>query len=201
MPYAVTLRLDDAAAARVEAMWRALAVQAGDDDALRLGYVPHVTFAVLPDTAPAGAVEDAVFRVAEAWDELPLVLAGLGVFPGTPPVIWAAPVVTEHLLARHGALHDATTSFPVHPHYRPGAWVPHVTLSQQGRSSAGQAVEMAASAWNGPIKGRLDRLDLYQRPRVLTRSCVGFPIGWCCDSLCPDVGLGGMDDGGDCDHA
>ena len=162
MPYAVTLRLDAAAAARVEAMRRALAVQTGDDDALRLGYAPHVTLAVLPDSAPAGTVEDTVFRVAGDWDALPLVLAGLGVFPGAPPVIWAAPVVTERLLARHGALHAALALFPVHPHYRPGAWVPHVTLSQQGRSSAGQAIESAASAWNGPIEGRLDRLDLVE---------------------------------------
>jgi 2'-5' RNA ligase len=178
VPYAVTLRLDAAAAVRVELMWRALADQGGDDDALRLGYAPHVTLAVLPDTAPAEAVEDAVFRVARTWDELPVVLAGLGVFPGTPPVIWAAPVVTERLLARHGTLHAALAPFPVHPHYRPEAWVPHVTLSQQGRSPAGRAVERAASAWDGPIKGRLDRLDLVEfLPVNVLRSAALRPSG------------------------
>ncbi len=43
MPLAMTLRLDDAAAASVVAMWRALAESGVDDDCLRLGYPPHVT--------------------------------------------------------------------------------------------------------------------------------------------------------------
>lgn len=160
VPYAVTLRLDDDAAARVERMWRALADQAGDDDALRLGYPPHITLAVLPDTVPAEALEGSALRVVRSWDALPVVIAGFGVFPGTPPVVWAAPVVTERLLARHGTLHAALAPFPIDPHYRPGAWVPHVTLSKEGRSTAARAIEIAASAWDGPIRGLLDRADL-----------------------------------------
>ena len=160
MPYAVVLCLDDDASARVERLWRALAEQAGDDDALRLGYPPHLTLAVLDEAAPADRVEEAAFRLARGWDALPVTLAGLGVFPGSPPVVWAAPVVTERLLARHAALQAALAPLPVHPHYRPGAWVPHVTLSQQGQSTAGRAVEVAASVWDGPIGGRLDRIDL-----------------------------------------
>ena len=98
MPYAVTLPLDAAAAAHVERMWRALADQAGDDDALRLGYAPHITLAVLPDAVRAEDIENAVLGVAGDWDALSTVFAGFGVFPGAPPVIWAAPVVTKGLL-------------------------------------------------------------------------------------------------------
>jgi hypothetical protein len=39
----------------VERIWRALARQGGDDDALRPGFPPHITVAALPDFAPAGA--------------------------------------------------------------------------------------------------------------------------------------------------
>ena len=46
MPFAATLRPDDATAAPVVAMWRALAEGGVDDDRLRLGYLPDVTLAV-----------------------------------------------------------------------------------------------------------------------------------------------------------
>lgn len=171
MPYAVTLRLDEAAAARVERLWRALAEQAGDDGALRLGYGPHLTLALLPDGIGAEAIAEAVFALAHAWDPLPITLAGLGVFPGDPAVVWAAPVVTEALLARHSWLQAALAAFPVHAHYRPGAWVPHVTLSKEGQAPAARLIEVATAAWDGPITGRLDRLELVHfRPVTVLRS-------------------------------
>ena len=95
MPYAVTLPLDAPAAKRIQRMWHTLAGQTGADDAIRLGYVPHLTFAVLPDTAPISELENAVFRVARHWAPISVTLAGLGIFPGTPPVAWVAPVVTR----------------------------------------------------------------------------------------------------------
>jgi len=173
MPYAVTLPLNDAAAAGVRRMWHALAEQAGADDAIRLGYVPHITLAVLPDTVPAAEVEEAVFHVASRWTPLPVVLAGLGVFPGAPPVIWAAPVVTADLLTRHAELHVALARFRVHAHYGPGSWVPHVTLSQEGTATAARALEAAGSAWRGPISAILERVDLVRfRPVEVLRSHV-----------------------------
>jgi hypothetical protein len=39
------------------------------------------------------------------------------------------PVVTAELLARHRAIQAALPDLEVHAHYRPGAWIPHVTLS------------------------------------------------------------------------
>jgi 2'-5' RNA ligase len=168
MPYAVTLRLDPAAAARVERMWHALADLTGEDDALRLGYPPHLTLAVLPDTVPAPSVEAAVLRMAAAWDVLPVTLAGLAVFPGTPPVLWAAPVPSTSLLARHGMLHAALAPLPVHPHYRPGGWVPHVTLAAEGRSPAATMLNAALSAWEAPIEGYLGRIEFVRfRPVVV----------------------------------
>jgi 2'-5' RNA ligase len=160
MPYAVTLRLSEPAATQIEKVRRALAEQTGDECVVRLGYPPHVTLAVLPDDAPAKAVEDAVFHVVEGWEALPIVLAGVGIFPGPSHTIWAAPAVTERMLAHHGRLLAALSAFAVHPHYHVGTWVPHVTLNQQGQASAVRAVEIALSLWKGPIRGQLDRVDL-----------------------------------------
>ena len=160
MPYAVTLPLDAAAAKRTQRMWHVLAEQAGADDATCLGYAPHFTLAVLPDTVPVTEIEDAAFRVAENWAPFSVVLAGLGVFPGTPPVVWAAPAVTDGLLASHAALLENLAPFAVHPHCEIGHWVPHVTLSQNGPSSAARAIEVLTSAWDGPICARLERIEL-----------------------------------------
>jgi 2'-5' RNA ligase len=174
----VTLRLDDSAAASVERIWRVLADHTGDNDVLRLGYAPHITLAVLPDVVSAEVIEEVTFPVASTWDAIPIVLAGLGVFPGTPPVVWAAPIVTESLLARHDALLAALAPFRVHPHYLPGAWVPHVTLSQQGLSPAGRAIDVAASVWEGPINGQLDRIDLVKfHPAYVLRTQALQPSG------------------------
>ncbi|MFC0406992.1 2'-5' RNA ligase family protein [Roseomonas elaeocarpi] len=171
MPYAISLLFDDTAAAHVRRMWCALAEQVGSDDAIRLGYPPHMTLAVLPDTAPIADVEEAAFRVTGKWTTLSVVLAGLGVFPRTRPVIWAAPVVTSELLARHADLHAALMPFGVHPHYRPGSWVPHVTLSQEGAVSADRAIEAAGSAWSGPVSAECRQVELVRfRPVDVLRS-------------------------------
>jgi len=171
MPYAVTLRLDSTAAAAVEHLWHVLADQAGADLALQLGYQPHITLAVLPDSVLAPAIESVVGWLAAAWRALPLTLAGLAVFPGEAPVLWAAPVPSERLLQWHRQLHAAIAGYPVHPHYHPDKWVPHLTLAKEARVPAERLLAVALSAWDGPIHGTLDRLDLVRfRPVSVLRS-------------------------------
>jgi len=173
MPYAVTLPLDDAAAAHVRRMWSALSEQAGADDAIRLGYEPHITLAVLPDALPVADVEHAACRAAASWTVLPVALAGFGIFPGATPVIWVAPIVTADLLAIHASLHADLAPLPVDPHYRPGFWMPHVTLSQEGMSSTARMIEIASSVWHGPISAYLKRIELVRfRPVKVLRSQV-----------------------------
>lgn len=126
MPLALTLRLHEDAAAPVQRMWERMAARGLSTDSLDLGYPPHLTLAIHPDgTAPA-ALADA----AACWGEArPITLASFGLFAGTPAVLFLAPVPDPGLLAAHAALH---TRLPPggHPHYAPGAWVPHVTLAK-----------------------------------------------------------------------
>ncbi|MGG5821555.1 2'-5' RNA ligase family protein [Falsiroseomonas sp. HW251] len=156
MPVAVTLRLDDAAAARIESLRLAARDPA---DPPHHGYPAHLTLAVLADDA-LPAVEATLPRIIAPWRRLPLTIAGLGVFPMPTPVLWAAPVVTPPLLAAQEALCTALAGFALDPHYRPGDWVPHVTLQQGGSSSATAALGRASSVWDGPISGWLDRVEL-----------------------------------------
>jgi 2'-5' RNA ligase len=134
-----------------------------------------MTLTVLPDTAPAADIEKAVLHVAGRWTTSAVILAGLGIFPGEQPVIWAAPVVTPDLLTKHAELHTALMPFAVHAHYRPGSWVPHVTLSQQGVASAARLIEAAGSAWNGQIWAECRRVELVRfRPvEVLWSQALG----------------------------
>jgi 2'-5' RNA ligase len=177
MPYAVALRLDDAAARRIEAMRRALAERGVADDALRLGYPPHLTLAVCPDGIAAADLGAAVAEVSSAWHPLPVTLAGVGAFPGAPSasVVWLAPVPTADLLARHASLLARLGDLPVHGHYRPGAWVPHVTLLAAQATSAARAIEALAPLWDGPITGLLARVDVvrFHPVEVLSSRALG----------------------------
>jgi hypothetical protein len=68
-------------------------------------------------------------------------------------------VPTADLLARHASLLARLGDLPVHGHYRPGAWVPHVTLAAEATSAA-RAIEALAPLWGGPITGLLARVDV-----------------------------------------
>ena len=68
-------------------------------------------------------------------------LAGLGVFPDPPAVVWLAPAVTSDLLILHERIAMALRPVPVRPHDLPRARVPHVTLSQSERHPPARTVE------------------------------------------------------------
>ena len=127
--------------------------------------MPHATLALLPDDTVLQDVLGAVPRAVEGWTPLPVVLAGFGVFPGPPPVVWVAPVVTASLLERHAELCEAVAAFGLHGHSRPGHWVPHITLCQ-GAASAARAIEVVSPLWNGPVTARFERIEIVRFPPV-----------------------------------
>lgn len=126
MPAAVTLTLDAAGTARVSAMWDALATEGHSASMPRLGYVPHLTLLVWPDEA-ADAIAGQLPAVASLVPPQ-ITMATLGVAPGDPAVLWLGVVATQPLLALHAALAERIGHAP-HPHYRIGAWMPHITLA------------------------------------------------------------------------
>ncbi len=124
MPFAVTLCFDPPSAAAIAKIWEVLASKGIDTDRHQLGYAPHITLAIYPDEAPAAQLMAALRTLAATWSALPVTLSGLGIFPSSSAVFWAAPVVTPALLARHAAVQAALPDLQAHAHYHLGAWVP-----------------------------------------------------------------------------
>jgi 2'-5' RNA ligase len=173
MPYAVTLRLNPDIVAGVEGLTRRIA-ERGGDVAWR-DYAPHITLAILSGISPPEALSNAVFGMAASWSNLPIVLAGIGIFPGDPPIIWAVPIVTERPIAMHRALHAVLDPAAAHPHYLPGAWVPHVTLARRHRCELPRVVDDLLLAWREPIRGTADRVDLVAFPPAKVLRSVALP--------------------------
>jgi len=113
MPYAITLRLDDADRAPVDTLLQALAasgiIDAGRDHALRITLVEY------PDDADAKALAATAAGLSVQWKRLPVRFAHLGISPGAPAALWLAPVTNSALmlsadLADTGVLAAATAS-------------------------------------------------------------------------------------------
>jgi 2'-5' RNA ligase len=158
MAYAVTLRLDGDAAARVHFLWDALVAAGFANQAARLGYEPHLTLALLDDPADAPRLREIVSAISAHWYAMPLSLSAVAAFPAAPATLWLAPTVTAPLLKLHAALCAALPL--VRPHYRPAAWIPHVTLADDVDSGeVGQAINVIAERFH-PFTAILDRVDL-----------------------------------------
>lgn len=124
----VCLLLDDAADRAVRRLWR----QLEDDGVPTLSththgrHVPHVTLADV-GVAEVADVLAAVSAVPPAAPT-PVVFAALGAF--TRSRCSLVPSVPGGLMDRqeHVVERLLSAGLPVSPHYRPGAWLPHLTL-------------------------------------------------------------------------
>ena len=165
MPYAITLLLDDEAAARITRLNDALDRAGLAGPAARSDAPPHVTLGVYSNGADADALRNTAATLGRSWRPLPVGFSSLGVFPGMPGVLFVAPVVTSALLVRHAQL---LARHRCDGHFASGAWVPHITLAQDlaGPEAPGRALAVAA-AMRQPFTATLDRLALFQFPPVV----------------------------------
>ncbi len=164
MTYAISLRPDSGPSQAVDGVWRRLAAAGVADDMLALNYGPHVTLAVYDELDENEAA--AVIKNIAARYSSPLVsISSLGIFPAEKSVLWAGPTPDKTLLELHADLHRELAA-KCHPHYLPGAWVPHFTLAGYLTSSAlAEALAMLAPAWQ-TVSGRFVRLELVSFPPV-----------------------------------
>jgi 2'-5' RNA ligase len=126
MPLAITLRMDADSGATVAALIARLATAGIARDQVDLGYPPHMTLAVWRDDNPA-ATRPSLTVLAANTPAITCMLAAVAVFPGPPAVMWLAPSGSVALLGLHDRVANAAPATDLH--YRPGNWVPHVTLS------------------------------------------------------------------------
>lgn len=131
MVAALELYFDPAATRRVTKLWSALD-EAGIQSMRSLfhgRHRPHLSLTGAPELdGPAIA---AALEGMQAAPPLRLRLDFIGQFVGR--VLWLGPVPSTDLLAHHIAVHQRLDSagIPSSDLYRPGAWVPHVTLSMR----------------------------------------------------------------------
>lgn len=131
MVAALELYLDPVAEKRIRTLWTALdAIGVQTMNQLLNGrHRPHLSLTGaerLDGPAVAGALDGLA-----AAPPLRVNLDFAGQFVGR--VLWLGPVPTAELIAHHAAVHERLTAagiacFDV---YRPGAWVPHVTMSMR----------------------------------------------------------------------
>ena len=94
-------------------------------------HVPHLTLASLT-SYDLDAVRSALTGPAAA-ETVGTSFGGLGMFPRSR--VWLAPVAATSLLERQRSVVEAVagTGAEVHPHYRSGQWLPHLTLAPRLR--------------------------------------------------------------------
>jgi 2'-5' RNA ligase superfamily len=170
--YAVELRFDEDLAERVRALWQALEQIGVGSFGPGGGPVPHMSLAVYDDEDQVDepAASRLVAELAGRGAPLEIAFASLGVFSTEENVLFLAPVVTPALLDLHATYHamaerlDATCR----PHYLPGRWVPHCTLSMLGPMAALQeGIGHLASGWK-PLRGALRSVALIRVPPLAT---------------------------------
>jgi len=162
MAYAVTLRLDVDAAARVRALWDTLSAAGFANHAAKLGYEPHLTLVLLDDAPDAARLGQIVSNISADWRALRLSLSAVAAFAADPAALWLAPTVTAPLLDLHAALCAALPA--AHSDYRPGAWIPHVTLADDVTSSTlGAGIDLVAERFRS-FTAILDRVDVLRFP-------------------------------------
>lgn len=129
MSLAVCLLIDDPADAAIRELWRRLEEAGVPSLATHTHgrHVPHLTLAALR-TYRIPDVQAALAELPPA-EPSELHLDALGAFRRSR--CWLAPAASATLVTRQEAVVKAAlgTGAELHRHYRPGAWVPHLTLA------------------------------------------------------------------------
>ncbi|HZD24901.1 MAG TPA: 2'-5' RNA ligase family protein [Alphaproteobacteria bacterium] len=174
MTHAIVLALEPGSAAMVEGLWHRLAEAGLSHSMPDLDYPPHLTLTVLD-----GPVEEAALRAAfkamldgapiSELGEASLPVTGLGLFPGPRCVLWAAAAVPPALAALHRRLHAALPAS--HEDYRPGRWLPHLTLADDLDAAMVPAAMAALLPHWTAFTARLQAAELVRFPpaEVLAR--------------------------------
>jgi 2'-5' RNA ligase len=127
--HGVVTLLDSKYDQAVEDLWRELELDCGLKGVL-VTPVAHFSWHVAVDY-DIPRLRQALEKFAAGSQPFTTRTAGIGVFTGTPPVVYITLVKDDALLQFHNQLHQAIAPLAVQPslHYHPQAWVPHITLA------------------------------------------------------------------------
>lgn len=165
MNLAVELLFDDAADARIRALWERIAEAGLPSRLLELESTPHVTLGVCAGIdGPAFAKELAAFASREPVQHATLV--SLGTFSNRQGVVFLGLIATRELVALHerfDALFAQSARDPWE-FYRPGRWVPHCTLTTALDPSQVPAALRVCADVPLPIQATLESVALVENP-------------------------------------
>lgn len=170
--FAVLLQGEGEGRARLEELGRRVHAVIGR--ALAPVYQPHLSLGLFKGDGRTAT--DLAETFAKTVAPLGVRIEGIGVFPATPGVVYAAPVATNALLTVHAAFVRAfaTAGEGLHPYYRLDAWVAHATLVTPATASEqGDVTAALAPAWQ-PFDFRLTALAVVRVPDG--QSLAQFPL-------------------------
>ena len=155
MALALEMGLDPGADRAIRDLWSRLE-QAGVPSLQ--GHVPsirpHLSLTVTDDV-------DGLWKQAPALAlhgvEIEIEMAAVSLFPADPPVLVLAVAPAPELAALHERVSAALAAdgVDIWPHYRPGRWLPHCTLSMGVPANALADALAACLAYPLPLRARL----------------------------------------------
>lgn len=169
MAFAISLKAIDSTADPIRALWGQVAAIETIPSMAALNYPPHITLAIYDDIDPERlrAVLAEAFTGASA---LSLTFAQLNYFDTEPLVLWAVPSPLPALNSAHEGVHARIDPSLCHPHYRPGAWVPHCTLGTKIQAERrAEAISLAALPFE-PFRVTFSVADCVSFPPVTVLS-------------------------------
>lgn len=158
LQFDVILRFEQPAEELFDELIYRLAAVTGNTIRLCSGQPPHISMGIfdIVDKSDPIRVLEGVMRGLRPFS---MTFNALGAFmPGT---LFAAPVVTDEVIAMNRAIHMAADRvFVPSVHYLYGTWVPHLTLAQElTHEELVQAFDTAGLYWK-PISARTASISL-----------------------------------------
>jgi 2'-5' RNA ligase len=150
MPYVVQLDLDRGTDEALRSLARRLEEVAGLETVREIGDVHHISLGVYDDL-PVDALSAKLMDLVGGAPPIQIRLASIGIFPGAESTLFLAPVYNPALFDLHRRFHDELSASGVlgWEYYRPGAWVPHVTLAFNMTPAAlPEAAAIVAAGWS-----------------------------------------------------
>ncbi|MEJ2757311.1 MAG: 2'-5' RNA ligase family protein, partial [Anaerolineales bacterium] len=137
--YAVVALLDEATTAKVKSIWSQLDVECGLK-AINATPFPHFSFHIA-QSYDQDLLDARLTEIARQTPSFSVRTTGLSIFTGAEPVVFIPLVVSQPLLTLHHRLWIETSVLGerVSDHYRPGNWVPHITLANRDVRAEGLA--------------------------------------------------------------
>lgn len=160
MPYAVTMAVDLKSAKLLEAIRLDLAQNGISVEYARLNQRPHLTIAIYGDALDPTYLISSLRRRREEFKRCPLKIPAIGTFSSAIGSVCAFPVASFSILSLHASVVQHCSEH-LHPHYRAGEWMPHITIAKEIACSASliSAFGRAIDDWS-PIEAELVQLSV-----------------------------------------